>query len=165
MARTQDRRRPPATLVTDDFEAFYQRSYRGNFLLALSITNNHDVSRDVCQAAYLELWLNWHRVQHAPSWSRKAVLHNAIREAVDLRRHSGSPLQDDVPAHLEVSEIELLSLLHGLSDEQREVLVLRYLEDLSIAEIAQLTGRPDGTIKSQISRSLKIIRESLSTGV
>jgi RNA polymerase sigma factor (sigma-70 family) len=54
---------------------------------------------------------------------------------------------------------ELAGLLGQLPAEQRIAVVLRHVVDLPIAEIAEVLGRPEGTVKSQISRGLRRLRE------
>jgi RNA polymerase sigma factor (sigma-70 family) len=59
---------------------------------------------------------------------------------------------------------ELAALLERLPTEQRIAVVLRHVSDLPIAEIAVAMGRPEGTVKSHISRGLSRLR-ALSEGV
>lgn len=58
--------------------------------------------------------------------------------------------------------LTLAGLLKGLPDKQRAILVLRFWEDLTVPQIAEATGVPEGTIKSQISRGLAAMRERLA---
>jgi RNA polymerase sigma-70 factor (ECF subfamily) len=46
--------------------------------------------------------------------------------------------------------------------DQRNAVVLRHVADLPIAEIAEITGRPEGTIKADISRGLDRLRDALT---
>jgi RNA polymerase sigma-70 factor (ECF subfamily) len=50
-----------------------------------------------------------------------------------------------------------------LDPDFREVLVLRYVEDLSYEEIASITGLPDGTVKSRIHRARLMLKESVES--
>lgn len=59
----------------------------------------------------------------------------------------------------------LAALLEQLSDAQREAVVLRYVADLSISEVAAILGVPEGTAKSHVSRGLKKLRELTQGGV
>ncbi len=52
--------------------------------------------------------------------------------------------------------------LAGLSDSQRTAVVLRHVLDLPIAEIAEITGRPEGTVKADISRGLSRLRRTIN---
>jgi RNA polymerase sigma-70 factor (ECF subfamily) len=54
---------------------------------------------------------------------------------------------------------ELADLLGMLPEEQRIAVVLRHVVDLPVAEIAEVLGRPEGTVKSHISRGLRRLRE------
>ncbi len=57
------------------------------------------------------------------------------------------------------TERELAGLLRELPEAQRIAVVLRHVVDLSIAEIADVLDRPEGTVKSHISRGLTRLRE------
>ena len=51
--------------------------------------------------------------------------------------------------------------LASLSDTQRTAVVLRHVLDLPIGEIAEITGRPEGTVKADVSRGLTRLRQVL----
>ena len=56
----------------------------------------------------------------------------------------------------------LVQALMGLPAGQRQVVVLRFLEDLSVAETAELLGISTGTVKSYTSRALSSLRVNLN---
>jgi RNA polymerase sigma factor (sigma-70 family) len=58
----------------------------------------------------------------------------------------------------------LLAALHELPPRQRAVIVLRYWEDLTDAQIAATLGCSPGTVRSQLSRALAKLRESPALG-
>jgi RNA polymerase sigma-70 factor (ECF subfamily) len=53
----------------------------------------------------------------------------------------------------------MVGRLAGLPLLEREVLVLHYLEDLSVQDCAQVCGVPVGTIKSRLNRARRLLRE------
>jgi RNA polymerase sigma-70 factor, ECF subfamily len=53
---------------------------------------------------------------------------------------------------------QLAALLIGLPDRYRIPVVLRHVDDLSYAELAEVLGRPEGTVKAQVSRGLVLLR-------
>ena len=60
------------------------------------------------------------------------------------------------------SSVEMKSIEHVLrkmKDEYRELIILRYVEDLSISEIAEVLGKSKGSVRVQLHRALKIARE------
>ena len=50
----------------------------------------------------------------------------------------------------------------GLDEPYREIVALRFFGDLSLAEIAELSGRPLGTVKTHLHRGLGRLRDSLA---
>jgi len=67
------------------------------------------------------------------------------------------PADSDVAA-MAVATVEVARALTALDPADRELLVLRYVADLSVGEIAEATGRPQGTVKSHTHRSLARLR-------
>jgi RNA polymerase sigma factor (sigma-70 family) len=61
--------------------------------------------------------------------------------------------------------IDVRRALAQLPAGQRAVVVLRYWEDLSVTETAQLLGRSEGTIKSQAAKGLAALRRLLEDPV
>ena len=51
--------------------------------------------------------------------------------------------------------------MKGLSERQRTVFLLRYVEELELSEIAQTTGLSEGTVKAHLSRALARVRAEL----
>ncbi|MCA2175900.1 sigma-70 region 4 domain-containing protein [Nonomuraea glycinis] len=60
-----------------------------------------------------------------------------------------------------VDRAELIAGLSGLPALEREVLVLFYLEDLSIEDCAEICAVPPGTIKSRLHRARRLLRDHL----
>jgi RNA polymerase sigma-70 factor (ECF subfamily) len=57
----------------------------------------------------------------------------------------------------------LAALLATLPDRYRVPVVLRHVDDLSYAELAEILGRPEGTLKAQVSRGLAMLRAAAGT--
>jgi RNA polymerase sigma-70 factor (ECF subfamily) len=66
------------------------------------------------------------------------------------------------PADALVDRADLLAGLSGLPVREREVLVLFYLQDLSLEDCAQICGVPAGTVKSRLSRARRVLRDQLT---
>lgn len=77
---------------------------------------------------------------------------------VDIDEYKDSILDND--RQNECME-DINRALNQLSDKERELIIMRYLEDMSLKEIAYTTVRPLGTIKSSISRTLKKLRKHM----
>ena len=73
-----------------------------------------------------------------------------------------SPRSVDAPS---APDEELSVALASLPDQQRAVVVLRFLADLSVAQTADVLRVPVGTVKSTTSRALSALRSALEEGV
>jgi RNA polymerase sigma-70 factor (ECF subfamily) len=54
--------------------------------------------------------------------------------------------------------------VEGLSERQRSVFLLRYIEERELSEIAQMTGLSEGTVKAHLSRAVGRVRGELGRG-
>ena len=95
------------------------------------------------------------------------------RDELDETSHetngaSGAPLRHVPPDRaLEGAQLEVLlqEAIANLDDDQRVVVVLRDVEDLSSEEICEITGLPDGTVKSRLHRARLVLRKRLQRHV
>lgn len=99
-------------------------------------------------------------------------LHRSRRRRDGLVQRAGArelePVAPDLPADAALSaerRAALLDAIRHLDDRDREVIVCRYLLDLSEAETAQTLGWPLGTVKSRTARALVRLRTWLSAEV
>ncbi|MGP3934086.1 RNA polymerase sigma factor [Nonomuraea sp. KM88] len=81
------------------------------------------------------------------------------RERVEGVTSDEAMVEDPVQAM--VDRAELVAALAGLPVLEREILVLFYLEDLSVEECAQICLVPPGTVKSRLNRARRMLREHL----
>ncbi|HSN25646.1 MAG TPA: sigma-70 family RNA polymerase sigma factor [Kofleriaceae bacterium] len=79
----------------------------------------------------------------------------------------GAPLPNAPDRALAGAQMEKLlqDAIATLDEEQRMVVVLRDVEDLSIEEICEITGLPDGTVKSRLHRARLVLRKKLAKHV
>ncbi|PWJ54953.1 RNA polymerase sigma factor, sigma-70 family [Quadrisphaera granulorum] len=89
------------------------------------------------------------------AWRRHEVTTDDVALHEPTRRHGDD---DGDPAH---GEQELFAVLAGLSDGQRAVVVLRYVENLSVAETAGVLGCGEGNVKSQAHAARRRLRALL----
>ena len=99
--------------------------------------------------------------------------HERDRDPLDETSHetngaAGLPLRHVQPDQaLEGAQLEALlqEAIANLDDDHRVVVVLRDVEDLSIEEICEITGLPDGTVKSRLHRARLVLRKRLQRHV
>ncbi|MBT0767887.1 SigE family RNA polymerase sigma factor [Kineosporia sp. J2-2] len=135
---------------------------------AYLITVDRGIAEDCVQEALTSVHRRWHRLgdDNPEPYVRRAVV-NAALSWRRKRRIREVPL-DSAPApsvRLESEEPvddQLIAALRSLPPLMRAVVVLRYLEDRSEAETAQLLGRSAGTVKSAASRGVAKLRTAMT---
>jgi RNA polymerase sigma-70 factor (sigma-E family) len=157
---------------SEEFRAFAaDRSLRLHQSAYLLCGDWH-LAHDLVQETLVNVYRHWSRVRQADS-PDAYVRRILINEARDRwrRRDRAVPVADvgadpTVPAVPDATDDiarrdGLLRALVELPYQQRATVVLRYLEDLSQAETAQVLGCSEGTVKSQSSRALATLRKYL----
>jgi len=124
-------------------------------------------AEDITQAALLKLYLAWPRLSRhdaLDSYARKIVLRTflAERRRPWRRRERLTDGPPECPGeHLGEPDLLVRQALAAVAPKQRAVLVLRYWNDLSVDETAQVLGCSTGTVKSQSARGLSTLRARL----
>ncbi|MBK7875501.1 MAG: RNA polymerase sigma factor [Planctomycetes bacterium] len=151
------------------FDALYRRHRDWVFALALRATGRREDALDLAQEAFVELLGALERFEPGGSlraWLRRVVLHRAIdqgRSAGRARRVDVAPedvLGDvlDRAAEDGGERADLARVLRGLPAEQREVVLLRFVDGFELAEIAAALGMPLGTVKSRLHQAVANLR-------
>ncbi|NUR31855.1 MAG: SigE family RNA polymerase sigma factor [Catenulispora sp.] len=141
---------------------------------AYLLTGDWEHSRDLVQGALAALARRWGQLadpERAEAYARKAVYHAHIDRTRRLswRRERSTaevpdqPLRDADPADTVADRQELVAALRRLPPGQRAVVVLRYFEDRSDEEIAEVLGISKGTVRSQHHKALRALRVTVST--
>lgn len=141
---------------------------------AYLLTGDRGHAEDLLQTALLRTLRHWSAARQAPVEYVRRVLVNLSRDRIRLlgRRPRESPLPAD-PDRLSGTGVEsyadrlgerrrVAQALACLPTRQRQVVVLRFFEDLSVAQTADLLGFSEGTVKSYTSRALARLRDLLA---
>ncbi len=143
------------------------------YLLRAGVTEADDVAAEV----FLQMARDIHRFEGDDESFRSWVFVIAHRRMIDWRRKAetrpivGVPESDEPPGGDVEQEalqgIEFTSLpgiLEQLTDDQREVLALRVVADLSVEETAKIMGRRVGAVKSLQHRALGAVKRAIDKG-
>lgn len=160
-----------ATTTDSGFTEFV-REHTGSLRhTAYLLVGNDQAADDLLQDALVKTWTNWERIDQQAAWAftRKVMVnlatdrwrrkrYEAITAEIDDRR-------PDPGAGSGFSAAEdrsfILEQLSQLSPRERAIIVLRYYDDLSEADVAQHVGVTVGTVKSTCSRALARLRSRL----
>jgi RNA polymerase sigma-70 factor (sigma-E family) len=153
----------------DDFSAFATSRWPGLVRLAFGLTGDRWLAEDVAQTALARAYVAWRRVSQAddPDAYLRRILVNASNRRFRRRRVAEQPgdppeIPVDGPAERVGERAAVLAALRQLPPRQRTVIVLRYWQDLTDAQIAATLGCSPGTVRSQLSRALGKLRAALA---
>jgi RNA polymerase sigma-70 factor, ECF subfamily len=154
------------------FEVLYFRHRDWVVGLAYRFTGDSDAALDVMQETFLYLLRKFPGFRLTANL--KTFLYPAVRNlSISARRKTAR--YQATPAELEQLEhtpaptspgaeaADLQVVLAALPEEQREVLLLRFVDGLSLAEIAAAMGIPLGTVKSRLHNALQTLRQDERT--
>jgi RNA polymerase sigma-70 factor (ECF subfamily) len=151
------------------FHALVDRYAGPMYGLAYSLLSNAADAEDVVQETFAGAFKALSKFEERASvktWLSRILMNQAAMFRRDRRgnddRASGRAL-DAVEAKAPGvdARLDLQSMLAGLSDEHREVLVLRELQQLTYEEIANVLGVPRGTVESRLHRARAELRKKL----
>jgi RNA polymerase sigma-70 factor (sigma-E family) len=135
---------------------------------AYLLTGDRHQAEDILQTSLAKLYLAWHKVNDRSSvdaYVRRIMVNenNSLwRRGWKKREYAAEQLPEGDPHHDSYDEglgAALWQVVQTLPPKARAVVVLRYYEQLSETETADVLGISVGTVKSQCSRALASLRE------
>jgi RNA polymerase sigma factor (sigma-70 family) len=146
----------------DPFDVVFAATRAPMVRVAFLIVGSRAVAEEIVQDAFAGLYVHFDKVDNAPAYMRTAVVRGAVswkqRRAMETERVP----RVAQPGPTEIREIDTTwDALRALRPERRAVLVLRYYEDLSHAQIAELLGCPVTTVRTRLHRGLADLRKEL----
>lgn len=147
-----------------EFEEFFLARGPALRRIAYVVVRDWHVADDVTQSAMTKLYRAWPRIRRESleAYARRTVVNEAISAIRRPRREWPSADVPDTPAP-EITDhgLDLDRALGLLAPQQRAIVALRFLDDLSVSEVAAALGVAEGTVKSQTSRGLATLRAHL----
>jgi RNA polymerase sigma-70 factor (sigma-E family) len=157
-------------MTVDDveFREFFAAQYARLCWLGLLLTGDQAEAEELAQEALVRTWWRWvvHRPNDPAAYARKVLVNrrrSLLRRAGVESRFLARTRRETVPPPGDEQAMVLWEAVQGLPPRQRAVLVLRFHEDLTEAEVARLLGLPLGTVKSLAHRGLARLRQRLGT--
>ncbi|MBB2894245.1 SigE family RNA polymerase sigma factor [Flexivirga oryzae] len=156
-------------MTTSDFASFVERETAGLRKLATSLTGNRTDADDLLQETFTKTFVSWRKVRSATAPSayvRRMMVHTFLSGR--RRRASSeivSPFDNDEltspdPAEAYVQHHALLAQVRRLPERQRAIVVLRFMEDLPVGEVASIMRMREGAVRTACHRALAELREA-----
>jgi RNA polymerase sigma-70 factor (sigma-E family) len=151
--------------TAEDFEEFVAARQQALLRTAYLLTGHRQDAEDLVQTALIKAVPHWHRISGDPEAYVRRIL---VRENVSRwRGRRWREVVTDTPGEVALQEgdvtdrIALQRALTELSPRQRAVVVLRYFEDRTESQTAELLGISVGTVKSHARDALARLRASV----
>lgn len=147
-----------------NFEELYRRELAPLIALATTLTGSRDVGADLAHEALARAYRDWRTVaghDRPGAWVRRVLINLAIDAHRRRLREAAAMAQldpDPVITPTDATSERFWATVRALPERQRAAVALHYIEDLSIAEIADVLGVTAGTVKT----SLFMARRSLA---
>jgi RNA polymerase sigma-70 factor, ECF subfamily len=152
---------------TGAFEALclaeYPRLVRAAYLIVGDEQEAADLAQESLARAF-ERWRTVSRYERPGAWCQRVVVNLALSSRRGRARARRVRRADPVAAIQEPPEpfdAEMRAALLELGEQQRAVVVLRFLCGLSVADVAEALDKPEGTVRSLTSQALTRLRDRL----
>ncbi len=152
------------------FRRLYEQHLPGLYRYAYYRTGNKQLAEDVVSQTFMRVWQNLKRYQQRgipfSHWLYR-IAGNIISDLRPNREQavglSWDPPDElaDTPTEQVDMKLDLALLMRTLPDAQQQVLALRYVQDLSLQDVAQVMGKSEGAIKQLAFRGLQTLRERM----
>jgi RNA polymerase sigma-70 factor (ECF subfamily) len=162
---------------TEAFGELYRRYVKKIYNYVYYRTNNHHDAEDLTARVF------YRAMAHIDSYTDRGIpfsawlyriAHNLVanwhrdhgrRQIISLEEYIGNELPGEAPEHSAESGEEreaLLAAIRSLPEDRQQLLILKYVEHLSNAEIGEIMNRTEGAVKSLYHRTLLALRDELS---
>jgi len=151
-----------------EFEWIFRSSYASVLRTTYLILHDRGRAEEVTQDAFLRLCERWHSVQaveHPEAWVRRVAVRAAVRSAQQARLRAAPPPDPDLPSWDELPDVDLARAVGSLAPQQRAAVVLFYLDDLPVEDVAHHLGVSASTVKQHLFRARSRLATLLSETV
>lgn len=139
------------------FDEFFTHEFPKMVALASVLTGASEVGRDVAQDSMVKAFRDWSKVSELDrpgAWVRRVTINAAVswHRSNSRERSARSRLRPGVAQPVQLPEYSFWEAVRGLPSRQRAAVVLHHLEDLSVAEVAEILAVAPGTVKASLAK-------------
>jgi len=148
----------------EEFAEYFAARFDGARRIAYAMCGSWADAEEIAQTAFVRIYPRWPKIR---TGTVDAYLRTVLTRAfLDTRRRRNSreqafadvPEQSVPPDHSSHDRLAVQAALMAVPPRQRAVLVLRFIADLSVEQVAETLGCSTGTVKSQTARGLATLR-------
>lgn len=156
----------------DAFGEIYKRFYKKIYRYCMFNTENEKIAQDICQESFVKAWKSMKNFKtNDKNWSIQAYLFKIARNLIIDASRKKKEVSIDKYEYLKSSEnlyenlerkqdLEKIRFaLKKLSEEEKQIIILRYFEDMDTKEIAKIVNIKDGALRVRIHRVLAKLKD------
>lgn len=155
----------------ENFEKLIKQEQVKLYKVAYSYVKNEQDALDIVQEAIIKGYKAFDQlknIEYFSTWMTRILINTAIdflkrrKEVIPLELswfNRGVDEEEKIVMGMDISTV-----FEKLKPEQKTIILLRFYYGYSIREIADFTGKPEGTVKSQLHRTLQFIKGKLENG-
>jgi RNA polymerase sigma-70 factor, ECF subfamily len=154
------------------FESFYESEYRQLLRIAWGMEGRRELAEEAVQDAMMSVHQNWERVStyDKPAMYARRVLLNALVSRDRRRRRERRAVErvgptETVHPDTEPPRDDVWAALRSLPDRQQQAVTLFYVEDRSVAAIAEVLDIAEATVRVHLHRGRHALAEQLTPSV
>ena len=146
-----------------EFTAFFAAHAAGLRRTAYLVVHDWHLAEDLTQQGMAKLYVVWRRARPDTrlAYARRIVVNECLSHLRRKRPETPTDIVPEPPVQARDEHLDLGQTLDLLPPRQRAIVALRFLDDLSVTEVADLLDVAEGTVKSQTARALDTLRRHL----
>lgn len=153
-----------STGADEEFVGLYQTEYPVLVRSLYFVVYDRELARDIAQEAFVQLFARWRRVSHyerPDAWVRRVAIRMAVRAVKRERGRRRLEHELDLAPPQAAIDIDVLRAVARLPTAQRAAVVLFYLEDRPVADVAEILACSEVTAKVHLHRARKRLADLL----
>jgi RNA polymerase sigma-70 factor (ECF subfamily) len=152
-----------AAAFTELMQSCQDKLYR----IAYSYVKNRDDALDIVSETVYKAFVSLKSLKN-PSYFTTWIIRIAINQSINfISKNRRITLKEDIELSVAKNAVEtdeamdLHKAMDSLDENQKAVIILKYFEDLTITQVAEVMNRPIGTVKTYLHGALKSLRLEL----
>jgi len=165
--------------TTEEYKEIICLNYKEIYRFALYLTDDSTAAEDLTQEIFMSAWANadtYKAESSIKTWLHRIAYHKFIDSKRKIKRYDAfldkyeenkirtssndfDPLQKITA---DEDSRDLYEAMHKLNETDYLCILLHYIQELSFREIARILNRPAGTVKWQVNRAIKRLRNCFS---
>jgi RNA polymerase sigma-70 factor (ECF subfamily) len=147
-----------------EYAWFFRAEFPSVLRTVFLILRDRGRAEDIAQEAFMQLYSHWRKVsayQRPEAWVRRVAIRMAVRQQKRDRLRTALERAADRPPSGSSTDLDLAEAMKDLSPTQRAVVVLYYYEDRPTAEIVEILGMSQSTVRVHLSRARRHLADLL----